>query len=418
MIRQEKERRKEIKPGHLRWFEAETKIFAEILQEGRELGMFDFEEAVLPAAETLLWSMDALMPRHLKPRDFEAPEAFHDKTRRLAAFAPARTASAGQKFATFRSRNSKRRENGGDCLLIRLHLNKHKRLTSYLMTASLFSLPMASLLAQTTETLPAPTAAPLATAPIPAIPVSAPATPGTRTFTLDQILALALNQNSSVQLAREKVLKAQQLIYEANAAGLPQVNVNIVDTYSSNATFGTASGGTNSTGTLPGGGQIPIITDTGGGNTGAVTSSGGGGTATGAGSSSLSSPGTNSTGSGGTSTGVTSAGTTNTIPTNTPLGTGGTSGLGGTTGTDTSGTTSVPGTFGTNRADTQPPAEELPRRTSAAANSARWIWPPIMQNYAAATKTPPVVQTAAKPHDTTTTGNRRRNWHAARQWLV
>ena len=247
------------------------------------------------------------------------------------------------------------------------------------IAAGLLAVASAPLAAQTAA-LPAATAAPAATA-----------VPG-RTYTLDQVLATALNNNSSVRLAQEKVLKAQQLILEANAGGLPNVRVDIVDTLSSNKTFGTAAGGSNATGTLPGGGAIPIITDTGGGNATGVVSSGGGGTATGAGSTSTGTTTTNST----TTTGAT---TTNSTPTNTTsvgggtgtTGTGtGTTGTGtGTTGTGTTGTGST-GTFGT----TGP--------TSQARQNASDL-PPIMQRYSQAQ---PETSTAQKlsPRDTTGTG--------------
>ncbi len=234
------------------------------------------------------------------------------------------------------------------------------------IAAGLLAVSTAPLAAQT---LPVPAASP------------APAAPG-QTYTLDQVLALALNNNSSVQLAREKVLKAQQLIYEANAGGLPVVRVDVVDTLSTNKTFGTAAGGSNATGTLPGGGTIPVITDTGGGNATGVVSSGGGGTATGAGSTSTGTTTTNST----TSTGAT---TTNTTPTNTTLG-----GGGGTTGTGTTGTgtgttgTGTTGTFGTSG----PTAQARPGPADL---------PPIMQQYSEAASG---TGGAAKPHDTTGTG--------------
>ena len=223
-----------------------------------------------------------------------------------------------------------------------------------------------------------------------------------RTYTLDQVLALALNNNSSVQLARERVLKAQQLIYEANAGGLPNVRVDVVDTLSTNKTFGTAAGGSNATGTLPGGGVIPVITDTGGGNAAGVVSSGGGGTATGAGATSTGTTTTNTT----TTTGAT---TTNSTPTNTTLGGGGTTGVGtggtgttgtggigtggigtGGTGTGTTGTgtgTSGTGTFGTSGPTSQarPSAADLP---------------PLMQRYSNAAR--PAASAALKPHDNTT----------------
>ncbi len=289
--------------------------------------------------------------------------------------------------------------------------------------ASLFSLSAAQIYAQTPPATPAVPEAPAPLVPlapdtataIPATPALPPVPtpnpifatngPSARTLTLDQVLALALNNNSSVRLAREKVLKAQQLINEANAAGLPQIRVDVVDTYSSNKTFGTASGGSNSTGTLPGGGAIPVIVDAGGGNATSVTSSGGGGTATGAGSSSLSTVSTTSTGAGGSST--TGAVTTNTTPGATStLGTGGTTGTTGTgttgigtTGTGTTGTGTT-GTFGTTG-----PTANLASPHLRASNSGADDLPPIMQEFAAATKSQPApVKTASavNPRDTTT----------------
>ncbi len=261
------------------------------------------------------------------------------------------------------------------------------------IAAGLTAFSAVSLAAQTP--VPAPTAPAAPAVPAPTAPV--------RTLTLDQVLALALNNNSSVLLAREKVLKAQQLIYEANAGGLPAVRLDIVDTYSGNKTFGTAAGGSNATGTLPGGGNIPIITDTGGGNATGVTSSGGGGTATGAGSTSTGTTTTNTT----TTTGAT---TTNTTPANATLGGGGTSGTGTTgigTGTGGIGTgtggigTGGTGTGGTGTYGTSGPTAQL-RQSSADQSSADL--PPIMQRFSAATKGTAGVGQSAKPRDTTTTG--------------
>ena len=245
---------------------------------------------------------------------------------------------------------------------------------------ALFSLPVAHLLAQT-PTAPAP-APPPTGAPIPALPPLPPspialtdgATPA-KTLTLDQVLTLALRSNSSVQLARERVIKAQQLIYQANAAGLPQVRVDLVDTYSSIKTFNTAAGGGNTTGSLPGGGVIPVITDQGGGSTGAFTGGGGGGTGT-------SSDGTNSslgttpqgtgTLSGGGTTGT--QGNTGTIGTTGTTGTGGTPGSTGVTG----------GTFGT----TGPTAQF---RTAQAAAEL----PPLIDQFMLATRAAPAASTGA-----------------------
>ncbi len=251
----------------------------------------------------------------------------------------------------------------------------------------------------------------------PAAQTPAAQTP-TRTYTLDQVLAIALGNNSSVRLAQEKVLKAQQLILEANAGGLPSIRVDIVDTLSGNKTFGTAAGGSNATGTLPGGGAIPVIIDTGGGNATGVVSSGGGGTATGAGATSTGTTTTNTT----TTTGAT---TTNSSPTNTTLGGGGTSGTGsgtgttgtgttgtgttgtGTTGTGTSGTgTGGTGTTGTGTGTTGAGSTGTFGTTGPTSQirSSSADLPPIMQRYSQAAG--PGTGTAQKlsPRDTTGTG--------------
>ena len=246
-----------------------------------------------------------------------------------------------------------------------------------------------------------PMPVPTVTAPLTPPPAIVPPAPvPTRTLTLDQVLAIALNNNSSVRLSREKVLKAQQLIFEANAGGLPQVRVDLVDTYSSNKAFNTAAGGGNATGVLPGGGQIPVIIDQGGGNTGAVTGSGGGGTATGAGNSSLSSVSTTSAGSGGTG----GAGGTNTTPTNSTFGTGGTTGTGGTgtTGTGTGSTgTGTGGGFGTTGPTTGVGGGATAHLRNAGLDAGDL--PPIMQNLMTSAKgqAGPKVP-AAGPRDTTT----------------
>ena len=259
--------------------------------------------------------------------------------------------------------------------------------------------PLAAQIPPPPPAVPAPAAVPPDLAPLsPVAPAPAAPTPAapTRTLTLEQVLAIALNNNSSVRLSREKVFKAQQLIYEANAGGLPQVRVDVVDTLSSNKTFGTAAGGSNATGTLPGGGQIPVIIDQGGGNTGAVTSSGGGGTATGAGSSSLSGISTTTSGSGG-------AGSANTTPTNSTFGTGGTTGIGtGATGTGAtgSGTTDTGGGFGTTGPTTGVGATGHARTSDL--DSADL--PPIMQSLVSAAKgqSAPKQARAADPRDDTT----------------
>ena len=219
---------------------------------------------------------------------------------------------------------------------------------------------------------------------------TAAATVPARTLTLDQALGIALNKNTSVGLAREKIVKANELINEANAGGLPTVRLDLVDTYSGNKAFGTAAGGSNTTGTLPGGGTIPVIIDTGGGNATGVTSSGGGGTATGAGATSTGGTTTTTT----TSTGAT---TVNTVPTNTTTSTDGTGGTGtgtstgtGTTGTGTSGTGTT-GTFGTTG-----PTTQLRRGATDL--------PPIMQQFATATAPAKASASAPAPRADTGTG--------------
>ena len=260
------------------------------------------------------------------------------------------------------------------------------------IAAGLTAISAGPLMAQTPMTATAPTVT------APAATLTTATAPG-RTLTLEQVLALALNNNTSVRLAQEKVLKAQQLVYEANAGGLPAVRVDIVDTLSSNKTYGTAAGGSNATGTLPGGGVIPIITDTGGGNATGVISSGGGGTATGAGATSTgtttnttTTTGATTTNStpisttlgGGTGTGATSTGTTGTGTLGTGTGVSGT----GISGTGTTGTSST-GTFGT----TGPTAQA--RRSTA-------DLPPIMQRYSQATQPETAAPQNLSPRDVTT----------------
>ena len=82
LIRQQKV----IRPAFMRWFEVETHIIAEVLLEGKRQGVFDFEDAAI-TAQTILWSMDVLMPRNLRPHDFESPDEVRTKTERLADFA-------------------------------------------------------------------------------------------------------------------------------------------------------------------------------------------------------------------------------------------------------------------------------------------------------------------------------------------
>ncbi len=248
------------------------------------------------------------------------------------------------------------------------------------IAAGLLAVSTAPLMAQA----PVSPAAPTATITPPAATVPA------RTLTLDQALAIALNKNTSVGLAREKIIKANELINEANAGGLPTVRLDLVDTYSGNKAFGTAAGGSNATGTLPGGGTIPVIIDTGGGNATSVTSSGGGGTATGAGATSAGTTTTTTT----TSTGAT---TVNTVPTNATTSTDGTGGTGtGTGGTGTSTGTGTSGTGTTGTFGTSGPTTQLRQDESGL--------PPIMQRFAAATAPAKSPVSAPVPRADTGTG--------------
>ncbi len=142
---------------------------------------------------------------------------------------------------------------------------------------------------------------------------SGPAGASGPVLTLDQVVALAVSNNSNVQLARQRLQRAQEQIVQVNAEGRPQVSANLIDTYSSQDTFAT-SGVSVTSPALPGGGQIPIVTDQGGGNTGSFSGGGGGGTANSNGSFS-------SLGGGNTSNGATT----------------GTGSLGGSTGAGTIG---------------------------------------------------------------------------------
>ena len=207
---------------------------------------------------------------------------------------------------------------------------------------------------------PATASAPVAPSPVPArsaATLGTALTQGTTgpaggpILTLDQVVALAVNSNSNVQLARQRLKRAQEQIIQVDAEGRPQVSANLIDTYSSQDTFAT-SGVAVTSPALPGGGQIPIVTDQGGGNASAFSGGGGGGTANSNGSFSSGSGGSNGattgTGSLGGSTGAgtigSGTGTGGAIGGGT--GTGGGTGSGG-TGTGNGGTGTGNGGTGT-----------------------------------------------------------------------
>jgi len=172
-------------------------------------------------------------------------------------------------------------------------------------------------------------------------PLVPPAAPPARSVTLDEVVATALRNNSSVLLSQERLRKAQEQIAQIDAQARPQIRVDVTDTLSSTRTFAT-SGGSVQNPSLPGGGQIPVIVDQGGGNSSGFVGGGGGGTTTSNGQSGVGIGGGTGVGTG---TGTGGTGTT------TGAGTGGTNtggfgtGTGG-TGTGTTGTGGAGGNGG------------------------------------------------------------------------
>lgn len=116
-----------------------------------------------------------------------------------------------------------------------------------------------------------------------------------RALTLEDVLVIALQNNSSIAQAQERLRKAGESIVQVEAQGRPQLRADLTDTISSERAFGTSGGGSLFTPSLPGGGQIPVVIDQGGGSSSGFVGGGGGGT-------------TASTGQAGTSAGS-SAGT-------------------------------------------------------------------------------------------------------------
>ena len=98
------------------------------------------------------------------------------------------------------------------------------------------------------------------------------------TITLGQVLDRVIGNNSAIQLAQERLRKAGYLVDQSYAEARPQIHVSVTDTQTSYKTFSAGGGGGSSSVSLPGGGQIPTITDTGGGTNGTVIAGGGGGT--------------------------------------------------------------------------------------------------------------------------------------------
>ena len=168
-----------------------------------------------------------------------------------------------------------------------------------------------------------------------------PSTGKVAAYTLNDVLRIALQNNSSIVLARQRLRRADQLLPQVDAQARPQITANLTDTYSSYDTFGTSAGGSSSTITLPGGGSIPVITDQGGGSSTGFVGGGGGGNAASNGQAATSTTtGTGTTGTGTTGTGTGTTGTTGTGSGTTGTGSGGT----GTSGTGTSSNGSAGGT--------------------------------------------------------------------------
>lgn len=170
--------------------------------------------------------------------------------------------------------------------------------------------------------------------------------PAARSVTLDDVVATALRNNSSVLLAQERLRKSQEQIAQVNAQAKPQVRVDVTDTLSSARAFGAGAGGNLQSPTLPGGGQIPVIIDQGGGNSNGFVGGGGGGTTSSNGQSGVGIGGGTGVGTGtaggGTGTGGAGAGGFGTGAGTTGTGTGttgtGATGAGGATGTGSTGT--------------------------------------------------------------------------------
>jgi AcrR family transcriptional regulator len=76
-----------IRPSYLarreRYFDAEAKVFIGVLEEGREQGVFRFEDA-LRTAHTLLLATNALLPFSLSTRELGAREEIESKAAEIA----------------------------------------------------------------------------------------------------------------------------------------------------------------------------------------------------------------------------------------------------------------------------------------------------------------------------------------------
>jgi len=151
------------------------------------------------------------------------------------------------------------------------------------------------------------------------------AVPAGVVITLNQAIDTALNNNSTIALARERLRKAQEQIAQGYATALPQISASISDTYSSEKTVAAGGGASGAGVTLPGGGVIPTIVDQSGSS---GTFVGGGGSTTG-GSTTTTTPSTTTSPSTTNGTG----GTTTSPGTGTAPGSTGTGGTGTGTGT-------------------------------------------------------------------------------------
>ena len=81
------------------------------------------------------------------------------------------------------------------------------------------------------------------------------------TLTLDQVVNYAINTNTNVILARQRLAEAGEGINEINAQGKPQLNSNVADTYSTFAESSSSFGPVVSNPSVPTGTTIPTVTD-------------------------------------------------------------------------------------------------------------------------------------------------------------
>jgi outer membrane protein TolC len=98
-----------------------------------------------------------------------------------------------------------------------------------------------------------------------------------RPLTLEDVVEWAINTNSTVRLAKQRLQQAQEQIAQVDAQGRPQSHIEMMDTYTNYLT--SAVGISNNpiqNPTLPGGGQIPQVIDQAGSSATSYVGAGGG----------------------------------------------------------------------------------------------------------------------------------------------